>query len=493
MNFIKRGLLSISRKKGKSIILLAVIFILGNVISGAISIQQATDNVETSIKDKLGAAATVELDYEALENMDEEDQMTLEIANVDLELINQIGELSYVKYYDYNLSTYLGSENVQSYQGEMEEEIEEMEYEGASTDFKLKGVNYAPVIDFEEGIGNLIEGRVFEPGEVENGSSVAIISEKLADQNDLKIGDNITLTNAIYSYDDSTGEEKLATSRDVVLEVIGLFAPESASVEESEENGEMVDYMNVEYQNTVYVPNEVVSSESTYWNDEYMKIDEEYAAMVEENEEALTEYYAPIYVLNNPEDNVAFAEEVQPLLPELYKVTNASDQYDTIAAPVESMSKLAGYVLLVAVIATVLIIGLVVLLFLRDRKHELGIYLSLGERRARVVGQILIEVMVVALIGITLSLFSGNFLAQGISETLLDAEDTQSEEDMMYYSELEAYQSSLTTDDVMESYEVKLDSSYILMFYLVGLLTILVSTIIPLIYIVRLNPKKIMM
>ncbi|WP_117170498.1 ABC transporter permease [Paraliobacillus sediminis] len=494
MNFIKRGLLSISRKKGKSIILLAVIFILGNVISGAISIQQATDNVETSIKDKLGAAATVELDYEALENMGEEDQMTLEIDNVDLELINQIGELSYVKYYDYNLSTYLGSENVQSYQGEAMEEMEEdMMYEGSSADFQLKGVNYAPVIDFEEGVGNLIEGRVFEPGEVENGSSVAIISAKLAEMNDLQIGDNITLNNAIYTFDDSTGEEKLATSRDVVLEVIGLFTPESASVEESEENGEMVDFMNIEYQNTVYVPNAVVSSESAYWNDEYMKVDEEYAAMVEENEEALTEYYAPIYVLNNPEDNVAFAEEVQPLLPELYKVTNASDQYETIAAPVESMSKLAGYVLLVAVIATVLIIGLVVLLFLRDRKHELGIYLSLGERRARVVGQILIEVMVVALIGITLSLFSGNFLAQGISETLLNAEDTQSEEDMMYYSELEAYQSSVTTDDVMESYEVKLDSSYILMFYLVGLLTILVSTIIPLIYIVRLNPKKIMM
>lgn len=493
MNFIKRGLLSISRKKGKSLILLAVIFILGNVISGAISIQQATDNVETSIKDKLGAAATVELDYEALENMDEEEQMTLEISNLDLELINQIGALSYVKYYDYNLSTWLGSEKVQSYQGENMEDMEEdVMYEGARTDFMLKGVNYAPVIDFEEGIGDLIEGRVFEPGEIENGSSVAIISSKLAEKNDLQIGDSLTLTNEVYSYDDTNGEEKLETSRDVVLEVIGLFTPKSASVEESKENEEM-DFMNIEYQNTVYVPNEIISSESAYYEEEYMKIDEEYAAMMAESEEVATEYYTPIFVLNNPEDNVAFEEEVQPLLPELYKVTNASDQYETIAAPVESMSKLAGYVLLVAVIATVLIIGLVVLLFLRDRKHELGIYLSLGERRARVVGQILIEVMVVALIGITLSLFSGNFLAQGISETLLDAEDTQNTDDMMYYSELQSYQSEVTTDDVMESYEVKLDSSYILMFYLVGLLTILVSTIIPLIYIVRLNPKKIMM
>ncbi len=89
----------------------------------------------------------------------------------------------------------------------------------------------------------------------------------------------------------------------------------------------------------------------------------------------------------------------------------ATDQYDSIAGPIESMSKLSKYVLFVAVIATVLITGLVVLLFLRDRKHELGIYLSLGERRGRVVGQILIEVMVVAFIGIMISLFSGNLLA----------------------------------------------------------------------------------
>ncbi|MCZ0703054.1 putative ABC transport system permease protein [Natronobacillus azotifigens] len=492
MNFIKRGFLSVSRKKTKSLILLAVIFILGNVISGSISIQQATDNVETSIKERLGAAATVELDYEKIDQMSEEEHMNLEISNLDLELIKQIGELSYVKYYDYSFSTWLGSDTANSYLGEGVEE--RYEYDGPSYDFQLKGVNYAPVLDFEEGIGNLLEGRAFEDQEVENGSSVAIISKKLAEINDLQIGDNITFTNSVYSYDYTTGEEKLETSRDVILEVIGLFNPTSVSVEEGDRDQGMFDYMNMEYQNTVYVPNEVVISEVTYQFEEYLKYDEEYAAIVEEEGISMTDYYIPIFVLNSPEDSRSFAEEVQPLLPEIYKVSSSGDQYDSIAAPVESMSKLAGYVLLIAVVATVLIIGLVVLLFLRDRKHELGIYLSLGERRARVVGQILLEVMVVALIGITLSLFTGNLLAQGISETLLNAENTQNQyHDMIYYSELDAYQTNVTMDDVMASYEVKLDFSYILIFYIVGLLTILVSTIIPLIYIVRLNPKKIMM
>src|SRR5690625_3102948 len=114
MNFIKRGFLGITRKKGKSLILLAVIFILGNLIAGAISIQQATGNVESSIKERLGAATTVELDQEKMNNMSDADWEGLVIEEVGADLINQIGQLSYVKYYDYNMNTYIGSETIES-------------------------------------------------------------------------------------------------------------------------------------------------------------------------------------------------------------------------------------------------------------------------------------------------------------------------------------------------------------------------------------------
>src|SRR5690625_6457014 len=173
-----------------------------------------------------------------------------------------------------------------------------------------------------------------------------------------------------------------------------------------------------------------------------------------------------MYILNNPEDVEAFEQEITPLLPELYKVSSATEQYDSISGPIESMSKLSIYVLIAAVVATVLITGLVVLLFLRDRKRELGIYLSLGEKRGRVVGQILIEVMVVAFIGISLSLFSGNLLAGQISDTLMKTDDnSQYYDDYMYYGD---FQTNLTTEDVLDSYEVSLDSNYILVFYGIG-------------------------
>src|SRR5699024_5741952 len=107
MNFIKRGLLGITRKKGKSLILLAVIFILGNLISGAISIQQANSNVENNIKEKLGATATLEMDWLEYEKLSMEEQENFIFEEIGVDLIEEVGGISYVKYYDYTMSTWI--------------------------------------------------------------------------------------------------------------------------------------------------------------------------------------------------------------------------------------------------------------------------------------------------------------------------------------------------------------------------------------------------
>jgi putative ABC transport system permease protein len=476
MSFFKRGLLSITRRPGKSIILLAVLFILGNVIAGAISITQATSNVESTIKDRLGSAATIELDYEQLDKMEESELMNFEMQPLKLDLIEEIGQLSYVKYYDFNTMLYLGSKEVNAYYGEDTEvdfAVEENE-EYISTDFQFKGINYAPVVDFEEGKGKLVDGRVFTEDEIKNGTPVAIISSKIAELNSVHVGDTISFINSVYSFNEETGEESVDNSREVPIEIIGIFEPQKVNTDT--ENNEEFNWMDIDYQNTVYVSNELVAAETKHSMGE----------MAGEYEE----YYVPIFVLKQPEDAQAFEEEVNPLLPELYVVRHASDAYDSIAKPIESMSTLSKYVLIVSIATTILIIGLVVLLFLRDRKHELGIYLSLGESRGKVIGQIMTEVLIVSIIGMTLSLFTGNLLAQSVSDKMIESNNEQTTDEMFYYSEL---QTDLTTDDVLAAYEVNLSTEFILLFYGVGIATILLSTLIPLIYIMRLNPKKIMM
>ncbi|MGX6965566.1 hypothetical protein ACWN6Y_01710 [Vagococcus teuberi] len=103
------------------------------------------------------------------------------------------------------------------------------------------------------------------------------------------------------------------------------------------------------------------------------------------------------------------------------------------------------------------------------------------------------EVMLVALVAMTLSVFSGNLLAKGFSDSLMTIQSDHATEDntIIYGSPINDI--NLTEDDVVSAYEIRLTPSYIVLFYLVGLIVVLLSTIVPLVYIMRLNPKKIMM
>lgn len=103
MNYWNRALCSVVRRKGKSVILFAVIFILGNVIAGSIAIQQSTANVEKKIKHDLGATVSVEMDYEKM--MEEGQSFSPTALKVDE--VKKLGESTYVKEFDYNVKTTL--------------------------------------------------------------------------------------------------------------------------------------------------------------------------------------------------------------------------------------------------------------------------------------------------------------------------------------------------------------------------------------------------
>lgn len=475
MNFLKRAFLSLVRRKGKSLILLVIIFILSNVMAGSIAIGQASNNVEKTIKLQLGANASVELDWEKMQNWTQEQWNSLEYITPDM--ADKIGGLSYVKYYDYNSESYINSTTLTQYDPNMVE-VPTMSY------FPVKGVQYAPILDIVNGNATLVNGRTFNETEITNADYVALISDKVAELNNIFVGDVIYLQNTFSIWkEDNTVEE---IKRDIALEVIGIFTPK---VEQSQENnGGWIDYSPF---NRIYVPNGVVHAENRWMNEQYA------IAYPDSNIKVDQIYITPTFVLNNPEDVESFRTEAKNLLPDYYKVTVSSDAYDSVAGPIKFIGSLSNIILYVAIGATILILSLVVILFLRDRKHELGIYLSLGESKSKVVGQILIEVLSIALLAITLSLLSGNSIAESTSQSMMDLRNEitgNNNNDGVIYRDMGYYPNNgVTEDDVLEAYKIEFSWNYVLILYGVGLGTVLLSSIAPMIYILRLKPKKIMM
>ena len=512
MNFFRRGITSVIRKTGKTAILLVLVFILGNVIAGAISIEQAVKNTEINIRKGMGAFATTEIDYDKLSGKLDFDYNKMEMLST--EAIDKIGKLSYVKYYDYTSNMSLQSKNLKRYQNENSNNggviispfnsVTKTSDEETEGYFSIKGGQSSEPMDLKENKIKLVAGRIFTEEEMNSNANLVLISKKVAELNNLVVGSSITLYSNIYSSDGVIGRDLLPTFPNIGLnepasvkefefQVIGIFEPQKTT--ETNEKGEVdFNYLDEEKENTFYTSNKVVKN----INDVLMAETKEVNPDIEYQESQ--DYFVPLFVLEDPIDLPKFREEAKQFMPDYYKITDNSSLFEQVSAPMKNMEWIASIVLYVACGATLIILSLLITLFLRDRKHEIGIYLSLGEKRTKVIGQILIEVVLISFIAITLSLFTGNLIANGMSKQMLNnqiiSEQEKGNNDAgISYDPFKwmGYGSEVTTDDLVEAYVVSLGLGTVLMFYFVGLGTIFVSTIIPILYIVRLNPKKIMM
>jgi len=105
MNFFKRATTSIIRRPGKTVILLLLVFILGSVIAGAISVEGAISNTDANLRRNMQPIVSIDFDWMAFDN-------SIDWATVDHEVedpwnarefltaahVREIGALSYVDF-----------------------------------------------------------------------------------------------------------------------------------------------------------------------------------------------------------------------------------------------------------------------------------------------------------------------------------------------------------------------------------------------------------
>ena len=189
MNYWKRAKSSIFRTKSKSVILFAVIFVLGNVIAGAIAIQQSTANVEKKMKQQLGATVAPELDLNKLLEQSEngDTQALTRPENLKEETIKKMGSSPYVKDYDYSYLAYLYVKKFKTY--EMKQQGNVQFSTGEYKTMSLKGSNSSEPMDFKNKKVKLTDGRMLTKEELAGKKPVALISKKVADENGLSVGD----------------------------------------------------------------------------------------------------------------------------------------------------------------------------------------------------------------------------------------------------------------------------------------------------------------
>ncbi|EDL62918.1 ABC transporter permease [Bacillus sp. SG-1] len=405
MNFIKRAFLSVSARKGKSLLQLIVFTVICVLVLSGITIQTAAVKSGELARQQLGAEVTLQTDMEKLrEQMQAEgSRQRIEQSPISVGAAQELKDYPQIKAYNFYSSTNAIAESFQVIESEDSSGDSSQTQEGRmpamdgnrmfEADVSIQGVVFTDSVqEFMDETATLVDGRHLT--EEDANSNFSVIEKMLADENELKVGDTLTVA--------SVNEEAITSE----LEIVGIY--ETSAVEDS---GQGMNFAFMSPYNKIYVPFTAASSLKGT----------EYENTIDR----------AVYHLKDPAEVDSFVSEAKQNSSIDFEVftLDANDQlYQQMVGPIENVASFSKNVVYLVAASGAIILGLLVMMSIRERKYEMGVLMAIGEKRWKLIGQFIVEITAIAILALGLSTFSGNLVAGKIGEQLLTQEIQQAEE-----------------------------------------------------------------
>ena len=509
MNYVFRALKSLKERLGRTVIIFAVMLTVCAVILSAFSIQSATDAAAIMARQKLGAEVSLTVDREKMmEKLQSQvstgqpseggkpSRIKFTSTPIPLEYLDELKGSSYLINYSVSSTTGANLQDLLAVGVEESETSTETETSqpdggfmgmapggqggmmqmGSQGDVNLIGVNnfntYSTVIS---GDIELIEGREITEDDID--TNVVLIEETFASENTLEVGSKFTIVDT---------EDETNT---IEVEVVGIY-------KSNEEVDEMA------YRMTSMLP--------------YNKIYTSYTLV---NTLKGTEYDNAVdtmkFYLDDPINVDAFIEEGMntSIDFETYVLDGNNSTYETMMGPIENVASFSQTTLVLVMAFGGVILALIIMLSIKDRVNEIGILMSLGEKRNKIVCQFLVEVLVILLLSITVSGLFGNKISNIVGNKLIQNEIAVQEEEIssgipgmpamagiggtggfkgMSGFSIPGFNSQQTNIEVIDDLDINMGIVDFTKMSALAVLLAIVATLIPSISIMRFNPKTIL-
>ncbi len=473
MSIIKRAFLYAARKRGKTILLFAILLIMATFVLTGLSIWKASEAAQLNLRQSLGGKFDIYVDWENSpyvvkeiikdNEFDEETGKTsnsfLIYSTVQLtpEEIAAINSVPGVKYSSARYDVLARFDNLSLFPGTVSV-AENLQHRT-----KVFGVCGTETDElFTTGTLTLTEGRHITSED----QSVAIISGDLAEKNELHIGDYITTHIYNPEDDDFTGEE-------MQVQIIGLFTPNV-----TEQLGETVTIFD-KIQNRIFM---------------------DLQTSVKMNNDRINYGFSAVNVtIDDPQNMKQVVSAVKKLSAidwNAFTIEIDNEVYEKAAAPLTTLNELVVTLLVVIIVVSAIILALILTLWTKTRIHEIGVFLSVGIWKSAVIGQYLTEVLLIAVFAFGLSYFTSNAVAGQIGNHLLEQSVQVEQEDNSGSTPAAVdvgadtlIQKPLPTENGIQ---VSVEPDSLALFYLIGFAIIIVAVSISSITVMRLNPREIL-
>ena len=447
MYVVKNALRCIGRAKGRNILIGIIALVIAVSACIGLSIRQAAESAKESALDGMSITATIQYDRaSAMGEMsggrgqggkggkgdfdrNQFANMMSGASSLTLDEYKKYAEAESVDDFYYTLTAYFnGSESFLAVTDEVEESTECTENienpsldmsdmpqgaggfgggrgfgGGASGDFSLIGYSSdSSMTAFVNGNASILEGgSMFEEGTSE---IVCVISEELALYNGISVGDSIIISNPSVEAETYT------------LTVSGIYTSSENNDFSMSMFGKSQDPANQIYMsaNALQAIIDESASKSTTVTDDYGR----------ETETKVAGTLSATYSFADVESYEKFEEEVRALgLDESYTVSSSDiSAFESSLAPLNTLSTMAGWFLLV-----ILIIGSIILVVLnifnvRERKYEVGVLTAMGMKKWKVAAQFMCEILVVTMLAVIIGAGIGAVSAVPVTNVLLEGQ-----------------------------------------------------------------------
>lgn len=360
MNVYKRALLYVIRKKGKSLTLFLLLFLITESVMVGISIRDGTAKAAENLRATIGASFTMSGNINNLDFHDGEAGYTAEKIPISLNTVEQIRNIEGIKTYNAEQHTSVTAEGIY--------------YLSAMSSGSLSAnTETAYQTDFMNGILELAEGRHI----TEDDRDAALISDKLAAENHLQVGSELVLESA----SGDSGEQTKVL-------IVGLYSSDDK----------------MEYDNdTIFTTHDV------YWKLSGQK-PFGYSGNV-------------TFYVTDPKELNHIVEQVQQIASiqwEDYFIRINESEYKAVAYQIQTMERLTE--ILITVIAGVgfIVVALVLAMRIKNRIHEAGIFLSVGESAPQIMLQLIFEILMIAVLVFLVSPVLGRFIVGQVEDILIN-------------------------------------------------------------------------
>ena len=454
MYILKNAFKCISRSKGRNILIGIIALIIAVSACIGLSIRQAAESAKADTLESMAVTATISYDRQSamsdiMGNFDPTQQdggfdreqfseMMDNAQRLTLDDYKKYASAESVKDFYYTLTAYFnGTDDFLAVTTETEEETEDENSSNnnafpgmpggmggfgggfgggknpmgggkmATGDFTVIGYSGDNAMtDFQNGTTSVTSGVVFDEATEELN---CIISEELATFNSISANSKITISNP-------QNEEEIYE-----LTVVGIYK----SSESNNLSGSMFG-IGQDPANRIYLSSAALQTII----DASAETDEADDDSEEETETKINGTLSATYAFANVTDYNTFEEEVRELgLDETYTVSSSDlTQFENSLRPLNTLSTMAGWFLLV-----ILIIGAVILVVLnifnvRERKYEIGVLTAMGMKKGKVALQFMAEILIVTMIAIILGAGIGAVSSVPVTNALLESQITSQQQ-----------------------------------------------------------------